>query len=202
MMLNIDCDEVCSSFVKGVLAEVKRLFDIEVHPDTIDNYFFIEELPITDAQREVLEARICSEGFCLGLDEEPGAFDAIRELRKIGCSINFVTTPYHRSKFWMAERAQWLLQRGFAESTDEIAQLARKELFAGDVFIDDRADNVKGWVDNHEFGLGIVFAKPWNVNYAAGIRLKDWEHVLQFVSQVMEEDRRLDEAEAAGEVTA
>ncbi len=201
MLINIDCDEVCSSFVKGVLAEVKRLFEIEVDPATIDNYLFIEELPITDEQRVELQARINAEGFCLGLDEEPGAYEAIRALRKLGCGINFVTTPYYSSKFWMAERAQWLLQRGFAESAEEIAQLTRKELLAGDVFIDDRADNVKGWVDNHEYGLGIVFAKPWNVNHAAGMRLTGWEQVLQFVSTVMEEDAKLDAA-AAQEETA
>jgi 5'(3')-deoxyribonucleotidase len=68
-----------------------------------------------------------------------------------------VTTRFKPSKTWAFERDAWLSELFGFNTDDDIIYTGAKELVYGDVFVDDKPDNIIKWKKRHPNGLAILF---------------------------------------------
>jgi 5'(3')-deoxyribonucleotidase len=93
-----------------------------------------------------------------------------------------VTAPLRGSPYWRVERTKWLLQLVEAENLDIVFTHDKSRVW-GDVFIDDRLENVEAWAEVHQQGLAIVWDHPYNrARTPPGIhRATSWSQVFQII---------------------
>jgi len=112
----------------------------------------------------------------------PSAIKGIQTIRDRGHQIVFVTTPWRGCPDWNFIRTAWLKQH-FNVGPEDIIFCERKELIRGDVFIDDKTENVKNWVNANPRELGIVFTQPWNRD-AYDFHRMNWEQITNFMGDL------------------
>jgi 5'(3')-deoxyribonucleotidase len=124
--------------------------------------------------------------------EIPGAVDAVRALQ---CrhEVVFVTSPHSAIPTWAHERERWLNLR-FPGTP--VVHTHHKHLISGDVLIDDRTENVAGWLRAWPGGKGILWAQPYNAGQRPGgmWRTNDWKEVSRIIGDPREESTRIAEA--------
>lgn len=99
-------------------------------------------------------------GVVSSLPEYPGAYGALKELRKMGRVIA-CTSPLDEAHNWPGERYAWLRARGFHHR--DIVMAADKSTIQGDVLIDDGIHNLAEWeVRPPALGLKYLISRPWN----------------------------------------
>lgn len=160
MIILIDCDGVLANFDKAILQLLKKEFDIELDLEEYRRHWDFSEVPglrkYKDRIRPMVEQ---TSGFCLNMETYPGALEFTRAVRDRGHTLLSCTSvmggPYP------SERMTWLTQRGFHRH--DVIMVYRKELIEGDVLIDDRAENIEKWAENHPNGLAIYWKAPGRI---------------------------------------
>jgi len=103
---------------------------------------------------------------------------SIEELRKNNWDVVFVTSPWLDCKEWAYTRTQWLKTNFDAPATNVIIA-ARKELFVGDAFVDDRDENVQKVLNSGHVPNVMIYDAPYNAAFkAAAIRVVNWDDIL------------------------
>jgi len=122
-------------------------------------------------------------GWCLGIPPYPEAKEGLAKLKSVG-DVVWVTSPLQSSPHWIPERTLWL-QQLTGEDKPTIMFAWDKSRYQGDVFIDDRLENVEAWADVHRGSLPIVWDRPYNRERTLpGIQRTDsWERVLQLIQE-------------------
>lgn len=100
-----------------------------------------------------------------------GAEDGVEAIREAGHEIYWVTTPWSPCKEWGQVRRDWL-KRHFQVDPKDVVITGSKFLIDGDVFIDDRIDNVLQWREHHPEGKGLLHRVPSVLN--ARLRNPEW----------------------------
>lgn len=95
------------------------------------------------------ELKICHElwkdpSFWRNLPINETSLKAVEKIKQLGGEVVFVTSPWEPCKEWDDARRA-LLKQHFNATRNEIIITSRKDLIYGDVFIDDRLDNVVKW---------------------------------------------------------
>lgn len=122
-------------------------------------------------------------GWVAAMDPYPGAAEGIQRLRDAGHEVYFLTTAMHTAPYWMWERYQWLRRNMGADGRD-VLFAAHKHLVGGDIFVDDKPDNILKWQKCHE-GRSVLWAQPWNraALYPADcVRTSRWEDLLSIAA--------------------
>lgn len=178
-LILVDCDNVLCSFVDlykdlhGILNG--RSFEY----DEVTDFDYSKCVATPDEDAKIWRHIDTTPGLIAELSEEDGAFAGLDELRSIG-RIVCVTKQRSSSRTWCYERECWLRTFcGFGEN--DIVFAADKALIPGDIFIDDRLDNVIAWDSAHINGAGIVFDQPWNRKPGAIWRAHSWAEVVSIV---------------------
>lgn len=99
-----------------------------------------------------------SPGFARGLLPYAGAVEAVRELKTFA-DVYVVTSANHESPTWMYDRVQWL-QEHFRIGPHRVVFTDAKHLVEGDMFVDDKRDNVAEY--NH--GAAFLWTQPYNAD--------------------------------------
>jgi len=105
----------------------------------------------------------------------PGSQEAVERVRRAGHTIYWITTPWDDCKGWMWARKKWF-KNHFDESRHRVIPVHDKWIIGGDVFSDDRAQNVVEWSINNKSGRAILFDAPWNKDSTCDTRMS-WDDV-------------------------
>lgn len=99
-------------------------------------------------------------GWCASMPTLPDAQNAVDRL-SLRADVVWATAPMTHAPHWMHERAGWL-ERVFAADPRSIVFTHDKAHVWGDVFVDDKPENVDGWADTHRDGFSILWTAPYN----------------------------------------
>jgi 5'(3')-deoxyribonucleotidase len=174
----LDCDGILAEFVPAYLALVTEHTGRVHRPEDVTAFELHKCVTTKEEDNFIWQNLIDRPGFITNMVDIPGAAEAVAELRiiaKVGC----LTSP-HLGPFWMHERAQWLLARGFSKR--DIIFASDKSHVRGDVLIDDRKDNCIDWAKANPSGFAILMDCPWNQGSAPYcIRARGWPEVVRLV---------------------
>jgi 5'(3')-deoxyribonucleotidase len=176
----VDCDGVLCDFVAAYLSLVKEHTGrVHTHDDV--THFELHKCVVSkDEDNHIWRNLIDRPGFISNMVDLPGAAEGLAAMRELGW-VGALTSP-HLGPFWMPERAQWLLARGFKKR--DIVFASDKAHVPGDVLIDDRVDNCVDWATAHPLGTAIVLDMPWN-RYGATrrnmVRASGWTDAVAIV---------------------
>ena len=169
MIILLDVDGVAANFVDPMLkacAPSKTAADVTSWDLT---------QCLTETEYGRARGLMCSAGFWRELPVIHGARESVAQMLESGAEVVFVTSPYWSCDTWLHERKRWL-ERKLGVSRPKVIAAHDKHLVRGDVFIDDKADNVLSWSRAwYPHGRGFVFDQPWNQSANRfGLRLMSW----------------------------
>lgn len=131
----------------------------------------------TQAEKDRMNELIAKPGWASSMIPEPDAVRAVQEMRGHGVDILFATAPHPESKTWKDEREAWLIEH-FGAHYLEVAHIHRKDFLTGDVFVDDKPSNVRGWQRSNPDGFGFLWIKDYNKTETGFMFADSWETVL------------------------
>lgn len=156
----IDCDGVMSNFAARMLDVVFRVTGRRYTPEQVTEFNFSKALGLSPADAAVVKHAISQPGFCAGLQPYPGAVAGVRRLREL-VDVHVVTTRWHSNPTWAHEREAWLHEH-FDIGFGRVHHAASKHVYAGDVFVDDKADHVADWAREWPGKLAVLWRTPHN----------------------------------------
>lgn len=161
----IDVDGVVADFTNTLLDE------LQVKNPAPTKWNFIKELD-TETKEEA-EAILEDEEFWGGLPLIDGAKKAVRLLKAYGHDIVWVTAPWTSCARWEEARRFWISEH-FGD--DEVIVASDKSDVPGDIFIDDKPDNVRAWQKANPNKKAFIYDQPYNRDYHGAQRF-DWSKV-------------------------
>lgn len=99
-------------------------------------------------------------GWCATMPPMPDAQNAVDRLT-LRASVVYATAPMSNAPHWMHERALWL-DRMFAAEPRNVVFTHDKSHVWGDVFVDDKPENVDEWASVHTGGTALLWDAPYN----------------------------------------
>ena len=171
--LLLDVDGVLADFTNPVL-EFLRTVGIDKSYEDICRWDIFEGN--SELEDEFKESYASHPGYCYNLKPLPGAIDFVRSARK-SYDISIVTTPYD-VPYWYNERKDWIVDN-FGLSRSCITFTHHKEFLEGDIFVDDKLENVERWSKNwshRKKTVPVVFDQPWNRSLVSKeiVRTRNW----------------------------
>lgn len=102
-------------------------------------------------------------GSWMDMEPIPGARGVVEAFRRAGHRVVFVTAPWESCVEWAYARTSWLKHEMGADPRDVVITSA-KELVRGDVFVDDKIENVAAWREEDYPGRlrGYLWDAPYN----------------------------------------
>jgi len=160
--------------VDGVVADTRQALldaaEIEKDPDP-KQWDLVKTLSGDEKDRAIEVMN--DHNFWVNLPLKDGAKKAIRLLRAAGHEIVWVTSPWKSCFGWDTARRIWIREH-FGE--DSVITTRDKYHVDGDVFIDDKVDNVEKWRKTHPGKKAFIFDAPSNQDYTGAPRFS-WDKV-------------------------
>jgi len=156
----LDVDGVCADFT-GMVRRIVASTSGGTMPDPVTEWGFIKALP-RDV-RYAVEDALDGDGPWTDMEPIPGALDAVKAFRKAGHRVVFVTSPWASCTDWAYVRTGWL-RRNMGAGMQDVVITSAKELVRGDVFVDDKPENVAAWREPDYPGRlrGYIWDAPYN----------------------------------------
>lgn len=155
----LDCDEVLADTTTSILeyinANTGKSF-VKADVNQWDVFQAVGHPELDEQWRDDVDRM----NLCLSIRPFVGAPRLIHELNKVS-DVYVVTAPLDRCHTWCSQRYTWL-ERCFGIPRKRVVFAADKHLIEGDVFVDDKLDNVIDWKMAHPGGDALVFDQPWN----------------------------------------
>lgn len=180
MKFLIDVDGVVANMTTPVLDAVNKEFDKNYKKEDITNFYFMK------AGTGILEPKECD--FCVELlnqeyfaENLPLIGDSVESIYKIlskGHTVKWLTTAWPFSRTWKYDRDEWLNFHFTGNGADKAIYANDKSPVQGDVFIDDKVENIIAWSSNNR-GLSLIMNQPWNQNIKETKRIRrfDWSMI-------------------------
>jgi 5'(3')-deoxyribonucleotidase len=105
------------------------------------------------------------QGWCATMPTLPDAQNAVDRLG-LRAEVVYATAPMADAPNWMWERSKWL-ERVFAADPRSVVFTHDKAHVWGDVFVDDKSENVDGWASAHPDGVALLWDAPYNQDWKA-----------------------------------
>lgn len=111
--------------------------------------------------------------FCRTLPVIEGAQEAVAFLSQIG-KVYIVTATWRACAGWEKARRDWLKEH-FGIHPRDVISTSEKHLVRGDLFIDDKPNQVSAWSEANPFGAARLFHRPHNRGAPFTMqRVHDW----------------------------
>ena len=149
----LDVDGVVADFSSSILQAVGSKLSPQDHQQ-----WDVMEFLTPDEKSRAREA-LSDIDFWLNLPLKDMAKQGVEKLRDLGFQIVWVTSPWTSCLGWDTARRSWL-SRNFGD--DPVVITADKEHVDGDVFIDDKVENVEKWSRAHPDKRAFLFDAPYN----------------------------------------
>ncbi len=102
-------------------------------------------------------------GWCVTMPTFPDVQNAVDRL-SLRAEIVYATAPMDDAPHWMFERSIWL-ERQLAAQRANIVFTHTKSHVWGDVFLDDKPENVDGWAAAHPSSFALLWDAPYNQDW-------------------------------------
>jgi 5'(3')-deoxyribonucleotidase len=161
----LDVDGVLADFtgmVRRIVASIGATM-----PDPVTEWGFIKALP-RDV-RYAVEDALEGDGPWTDMEPIPGALDAVKAFRSAGHRVVFVTSPWASCTDWAYVRTGWL-RRNMGAGMQDVVITSAKELVRGDVFVDDKPENVGAWGQVNAYNA-FIWDAPYNQGHPVIPRL-------------------------------
>lgn len=157
----LDVDSVLNSFDKEILDLVRPETTIKEMEDLKDWDIFklLNEKQLLEMHK-ILE----DSDFWQNLKPKKISQDMVEAMRSDGEKVIFCTSPWAYCRSWSWVRRWWLERHFKAKGREDIIITGAKDLIFGDVFIDDKPDNVINWRKRwaKKGGKGLLFETNTN----------------------------------------
>jgi 5' nucleotidase, deoxy (Pyrimidine), cytosolic type C protein (NT5C) len=170
LKIALDADGVLRNFTAGALIVIKEVTGKTFSPVDVTAFSFSKALELTeDETHAVMTAISTRRGFVTALPPYPDARQGVRRLRDLG-EVFCVTTPWESpwgtNPWWRAESEAWLaLHFGI----DNVHHADDKAEYEADVFVDDRAKNVRAWSSAWPGRTAVFWRTPHNTSEAVPV---------------------------------
>jgi 5'(3')-deoxyribonucleotidase len=125
------------------------------------------------------------------MKEVPGAASALKFMNEIG--EVFVVTASFDAYNWDLDRRMWLNTK-FGIDKEHIIQTSAKHVVDGDLFIDDRPENIVSWIEAHPKGYALLWDLPHNHRFNLNNidkycrnrveRALSWPHIIYMIEHL------------------
>jgi len=157
MRILLDCDGVMGDLVTPLLEELNKRYGTEFTKEQVDCWELSDCLHMSKSRIfEVLQMP----RFAATIPVMSGAKEVIRHLRSKH-DVIVVTASVHTSETWCHDRIKWLYKH-FGIHSKDVVFTHRKDLIPGDIFVDDKVENVQGWQSVHSSGHALLMDQPYN----------------------------------------
>lgn len=178
VVLLLDVDGPLGDFHSEAMNVANKMFGLRLALEDFNTWDVTDVLP-TQEMKDAMNRAIAEPGFATRILPQPGAREAVDELRSL-CEILFVTTPHPKSPTWMRERQEWL-QRHFRVEHQDIIHVFKKHHVVGDALVDDRPRTVEKWQARHRHGAGLLWDMAYNRGADGIRRVRAWDEVISLV---------------------
>jgi 5'-nucleotidase len=176
----LDVDGVMADFVTAALRTIQEVRGLVVPPEQITTWHVHESIPGCHRWWPEVEQHMFAPGWCEAIPPFPGAREGLASLRQLA-DVFFVTSPW-KSPTWAYERTRWLrAQMGVEDAHERVVSTQAKHLVAGDVFVDDKPENVAAWAADHPSGLALLWDQPTNRTSPVRPRCASWDDLVRAV---------------------
>lgn len=158
VLLDVD-GPLTSGFVDKMCRELRRM-GLDAKPETLTAYDLCWSVGATRAQRDATYAALAVPGASLWFEPRAGAVEFVKDLRE-WADVRFVTAPLRCAPTWASDRMSWLVSWFNAEPRDVIS-CDDKSLIRGAALLDDKPDNLRGWLAREPAGAAILWSEPYN----------------------------------------
>lgn len=148
----LDCDGVLADFLGEFLRSLNQYSGLNLTHDMATSWHIgrspeiarkLEDLNDGGWALDAAWAAVKQPGFCRRIRPLPGAREAVSLLSE-SADVYVVTSPFSGNPTWTSERDMWLFEE-MGIPPARIVHTGAKHLVRGDVFVDDREDNVAAW---------------------------------------------------------
>lgn len=173
--LLLDCDGVLSNFVDPTCEIISKWMGETYTVNSFNSWDLFTGLPKAVVQK-CFEA-YQTKGWCFGLEPYEEALFYLPEL-KAKFDLYIVTSPMGSSEYWLNERKEWLHHKlGIDEH--RVVQTAAKHLVKGDIFVDDKPENVENWAKHFPDRDARLWDMPYNRSAPSSlVRARSWDDIL------------------------
>jgi len=159
-LLLLDVDGVVADFIRGMEEKAGFKFTEE----QLKTFYCDRQVSPTKRSKIYEIARDPSFWESLPLIE--GAKEGLRHLNALGYKITWVTSPWKGCEGWEEARKAWLNKHfDIDRMGQEVKVMSDKSEVDGDIFIDDKVDNIRDWKKNHSKGRAYIYDAPSNKNF-------------------------------------
>lgn len=185
----LDCDGVLADFLGSFLSCLNQYSDLKITSDMATDWHItrspeiarrLGELGDAGWAEDAAWAAVKRPGFCRNIRALPGAREAVARLSSVA-DVHVVTSPYSGNPTWMSERETWLFEE-MGIHHGKIVHTGAKHLVRGDVFVDDREENVAAWEEAWPEAATILWKVPSNAH--VGRSTDTWDDVHRAVEAV------------------
>lgn len=176
MIFLFDVDGVCADLVTLMLSDLNRKFPkLNLKMEDITNHDFLSSkgLILSEEPLKFIRNRLTTADYALKAKPIAESLAIISKLKADGHIVKWVTAPYYSSKTWCFDRLEWLRNIYGAVAAD-VYFAEDKSLVFGDVFVDDKIENVIAWSKQWKDGTAVLFAQPWNASYVGPLIRGNW----------------------------
>jgi 5'(3')-deoxyribonucleotidase len=157
----VDADGVLFDFCAGALKVVAMITGRTYTRQQVTEFDLCKALGLSEQETgRVMQHIGNTPGFCDSLPLYMEALDGMDRLHAVA-EVHIVTSPWPSSPTWAHERTM-ALRRAFGVHRDNVHPSSGKHVFAGDMFVDDRAPNVAAWIEEHPNKVAVLWRTPHN----------------------------------------
>ena len=181
MRILLDVDGVVADLNSAFLDAVHDITGRRYQPEDVTDWEFTRCLDLLPHEEDLAWGLYAKE-YQRDLQPLPGAQDAVARLEALG-EVVFVTAPSSKVKDWVWHRERWI---GGHFGPIPSVHTHFKHLVAGDVFIDDKWENIRDWSKANPRGLAILWSTPANAGQRLPesmnvCRTNDWNVAIRLV---------------------
>lgn len=161
----IDCDGVLADFDAMFIGLIRDQFGIDFNPTDYDEWDYFNHPDVVNIKSDVWDRLKQTKGLIRGIKKLPYAEEMIRKLREVG-KVEACTSIVSGGTY-ADERIMWLIEELGFDRTD-IHLSYRKYRVCGNVFIDDKPENVVKWADwwYNDGNLPVLWHTPGRAKYS------------------------------------
>jgi 5'(3')-deoxyribonucleotidase len=182
--LLLDCDGILADYVGTALLILKQQSGISVPRDAVTSWEVSDHFPPeAEPYKPIVQQLIKGRLGCKSIRPYDGAKAGLAKIADLA-DIVIVTSPMAGSPTWMSEREEWLTTH-FGIHSHDVIHAHKKFHVRGDIFCDDKTENVVHWAKAHPQGLALLWHARYNEKDAIPKytvqRMRGWDELLTHV---------------------
>lgn len=138
-----------------------------------------DALKLSKQEKDQVHALLNAPGIAMLANPYPGSVEAVKELANIS-DIHFVTSSIG-SPTWAYDRQEWLEKHFGEELGEKVISTKHKERVSGDIFVDDKPENVRRWSIENPQNQALLWDQLYNREAVHLRRVFNWPELVGIV---------------------